>query len=95
MELTEEEVKKIAELACIATSKDERTALKQDLINILNLVNEISAVDTKNVPPMAHPLNMPQRLRTDIVTEKDEHQLLQQNAKETESGLYLVPTVIE
>jgi aspartyl-tRNA(Asn)/glutamyl-tRNA(Gln) amidotransferase subunit C len=44
---------------------------------------------------MAHPLDTSQRLRPDEVTEKDDHELFQQNAAAVEAGLYLVPKVID
>jgi aspartyl-tRNA(Asn)/glutamyl-tRNA(Gln) amidotransferase subunit C len=44
---------------------------------------------------MAHPLDMPQRLRPDVVTEPDRRDDLQATAPATEAGLYLVPRVIE
>ena len=44
---------------------------------------------------MAHPLHMDQPLREDRVIESDDRDRYQQNASETEAGLYLVPKVIE
>jgi aspartyl-tRNA(Asn)/glutamyl-tRNA(Gln) amidotransferase subunit C len=44
---------------------------------------------------MAHPLDRPQRLRPDEVTDRDAHELYQRNAPLVERGLYLVPKVIE
>jgi aspartyl-tRNA(Asn)/glutamyl-tRNA(Gln) amidotransferase subunit C len=45
---------------------------------------------------MAHPLpGQRQRLRADVVSSSDQHQLYQQNAPSVASGLYLVPRVIE
>jgi len=55
----------------------------------------MSAVDTRDVPPMAHPLDMPQRLRPDAVTETDRRDEFQALAPAKEAGLYLVPRVIE
>jgi len=65
------------------------------LSKIVTLVDELQAVDTSAVSPQAHPLARPQRLRPDVVTESDEHELYQHNAAEVEAGLYLVPKVIE
>jgi aspartyl-tRNA(Asn)/glutamyl-tRNA(Gln) amidotransferase subunit C len=44
---------------------------------------------------MAHPLDMIQRLREDVVTEQVDRELYQQNAPQVEAGLYLVPKVVE
>jgi aspartyl-tRNA(Asn)/glutamyl-tRNA(Gln) amidotransferase subunit C len=55
----------------------------------------MSAVDTENVSPMAHPLDTTQRLRKDEVTETNQREHFQQIAPSVEEGLYLVPKVIE
>ncbi len=44
---------------------------------------------------MAHPLDMHQRLRPDVVTEPDRREAFQAIAPEVDNGLYLVPKVIE
>ncbi|MEJ1298634.1 MAG: Asp-tRNA(Asn)/Glu-tRNA(Gln) amidotransferase subunit GatC [Candidatus Sedimenticola sp. (ex Thyasira tokunagai)] len=95
MSLERSDVEKIAHLARLAVSEDELDSVASDLSNILDLVEQMSAVDTTGVEPMAHPLHMAQRLREDIVTEGDQRELFQSIAPETEEGLYLVPRVIE
>jgi len=55
----------------------------------------MSAVDTRGVTPMAHPLDAQQRLRADEVTEINQREQLQANAPQVEAGLFLVPQVIE
>ena len=67
----------------------------QNLTNILDLVEQMNATDTDGVEPMAHPLDAHQRLRADEVTEKNQREHFQKNAPEVESGLFLVPQVIE
>jgi len=59
------------------------------------VVEQMNAVDTSGVEPMAHPLHMAQRLRPDAVTEHDQRERCQTIAPLTEGGLYLVPKVIE
>ncbi len=88
-------MKKVARLARLAVPDDRLEAYTQNLSNILNLVDQLSAVDTTGVEPMAHPLDMMQRLREDVVTETDHREKYQSVAPEVEDGLYLVPKVIE
>ncbi|QQZ28585.1 Asp-tRNA(Asn)/Glu-tRNA(Gln) amidotransferase subunit GatC [Thiothrix subterranea] len=95
MAISEAEVKKVARLARLAVPDDRLEAYTQNLSNILSLVDQLSAVDTKGVEPMAHPLDMMQRLREDVVTETDHREKYQAIAPEVENGLYLVPKVIE
>ena len=88
-------VAKIAHLARIKLSDEQIPKYAQDLSNILQLVEQINQVDTDNIEPMAHPLDVSQRLRDDAVKETDQHQAFQKIAPATEAGLYLVPKVIE
>ena len=95
MSLTADDVNKIAYLARMGIDTKDVDAYARDLSGILDLVAQMSAVDTEKVQPMAHPLDQAQRLRTDNVTEQDGHELFQTLAPQVEAGLYLVPKVIE
>ena len=95
MPLESEEVAQIAHLARLAVSNDELRSVAGDLSSILDLVEKLSSVDTKGVTPMAHPLQMIQRLRVDEVVEQDQREHFQSIAPCIEQGLYLVPKVIE
>ena len=93
--LTPEDVQKLCALARLEINPDEIGDLSAKLSDIMRLVGELQAQDTEGVEPMAHPLERPQRLRPDAVTETDARDLYQANAPLTEQGLYLVPKVIE
>jgi len=93
--ITRSDVEKIAHLARLHVSEQQVDKLTGDLSNILALVDQLQAVDTQGVTPMAHPLDATQRLRADAVTETNHRDAFQQIAPATEDGLYLVPKVIE
>ncbi len=95
MSLDREDVEKIAHLARMAIDPEACEALGTELSGILDLVAQMDAVDTADVEPMAHPLDMAQRLRADVVSEEDRRDDYQTVAPATERGLYLVPKVIE
>ncbi len=95
MSLEKSDVEKIAHLARLAVSEKELESVAGDLSSILDLVEQMNAVDTSAVTPMAHPLHMAQRLRPDAVTEEDGREQFQSVAPQAEAGLYLVPKVIE
>lgn len=95
MSLNSDDVEKIAHLARLAVDPADTESLSRDLSNILELVEQMQAVNTDNVLPMAHPLEMSQRLRVDEVTETNQRELFQSNAPQKENGLFLVPKVIE
>ncbi|HRE15959.1 MAG TPA: Asp-tRNA(Asn)/Glu-tRNA(Gln) amidotransferase subunit GatC, partial [Rhodocyclaceae bacterium] len=68
---------------------------QERLNGIFTLIEQMQAVDTAGVTPMAHAQDVAQRLRPDAVTENDRRAAYQAVAPETEAGLYLVPKVIE
>lgn len=95
MTLSKKDVVHIAHLARLGMNEEEAGDYVAKLSRILDLVDQLRQVDTRGVEPMAHPLDMVQRLRPDAVTEADGRDLYQCNAPRAEDGLYLVPRVIE
>ena len=95
MALTPEDLASIAQLARLEIDPSEVDEYVAKLGSILDLVAQLDSVDTSAVVPMAHPLNMVQRLRPDEVTESDHREQYQQNAADVSHGLYRVPRVIE
>ncbi|HET7650991.1 MAG TPA: Asp-tRNA(Asn)/Glu-tRNA(Gln) amidotransferase subunit GatC [Gammaproteobacteria bacterium] len=95
MSLSPDDVKRIAHLARLSISDRDIPDYARTLSSILEFVAQLERADTDSVAPMAHPLDMSQRLRADEVTETDQRDVYQQNAPQTEAGLYLVPKVIE
>ncbi|MGR9099186.1 MAG: Asp-tRNA(Asn)/Glu-tRNA(Gln) amidotransferase subunit GatC [Gammaproteobacteria bacterium] len=95
MSLTVDEVNKIAHLARLGVDGEDVDAYANELSGILDLVEQMNRIDSEGVTPMAHPMDQAQRLRDDVVTEVDQHELFQSQAPQVEAGLYLVPKVIE
>jgi aspartyl-tRNA(Asn)/glutamyl-tRNA(Gln) amidotransferase subunit C len=104
MALNISDIKRIATLARIEISEAEADATLIKLSGILGLIEQMQAVDTTGVTPMSHSQDVVQRLRDDVITETNQRELLQANApvlgngsadKAVDSGLYLVPKVIE
>lgn len=95
MKLGDNEVRKIAHLARIEISDQDVASYAHDLSSILDLVEQMSSVDTTDVLPMAHPQDTNLRFREDEVTETSKRDELLAVAPQTEAGLYLVPKVIE
>ncbi len=96
MSLTRQDVEKIAQLARLSITEQEMPVYVTSLSNIVDFVDELSRVQTDNIEPLAHPLEgQSQRLRADVVTETDNHEKYQANAPAVQSGLYVVPRVID
>ena len=95
MSLTKDQVQHIATLARLQLADAEFDDIVDKLSRIVDFVDQLQAAPTDDVLPMAHPLNMSQRLRADEVTEPNARDEIQENAPRVEDGYYLVPRVIE
>ena len=95
MALDVSDVEKIARLARLGIEAGDIPEYTRNLSDILAFVEQLNAVDTTGVVPLAHPFEATQRLRPDEVRETNERETFQGIAPLTESGLYLVPQVIE
>jgi aspartyl-tRNA(Asn)/glutamyl-tRNA(Gln) amidotransferase subunit C len=89
------DVERIAHLARIEITAAEAADVRDKLDAIFGLINELQAIDTAGVVPMAHAQDVPLPLREDRVTETDGRALYQSVAPAVEDGLYLVPKVLE
>lgn len=95
MSLSPEQVEAVAHLARLAVNEKRIPDYSRDLSRILEMVEQMQAVDTSGVEPMAHPLDMAQRMRPDEVSEDNQRERFQAIAPAVEDGVYLVPRVIE
>jgi aspartyl-tRNA(Asn)/glutamyl-tRNA(Gln) amidotransferase subunit C len=95
MALTLSDVHRIAHLARIEIDDAAAREVHQKLEAIFAMINELQAVDTSGIEPMAHAMDVKLPLREDLVTAKDERALFQREAPAVQDGLYLVPRVVE
>jgi aspartyl-tRNA(Asn)/glutamyl-tRNA(Gln) amidotransferase subunit C len=93
--LSLDQVTRIALLARLELGPAEAAAMQREMNAILAMVDQMAAVDTTGIEPMAHPQESAQRLREDAVSEGDARAAFQSSAPAVEDGLYLVPQVIE
>lgn len=95
MSISEHEMTRVAELARLRLDAATVTEVTRRIGTILQMIDQMQAVDTAAVEPMANPLDGRQRLREDRITEGDRRAAFQAIAPAAEDGLYLVPKVIE
>jgi aspartyl-tRNA(Asn)/glutamyl-tRNA(Gln) amidotransferase subunit C len=102
MALTESDVTRIAQLARLHLNPDEAGALQSELNEVMHLIEQLQSINTTGVEPLAHPLSaiadIDLRLRDDeALPTNDEARRdeLMKNAPARESGVFLVPRVIE
>ena len=95
MSLNQADLKKIAHLARINVSEQETKVLEEKLQGIMSLIDQMQNVDTNNVEPMSHAIEVSQPLREDIIKETDIRKDSLPLASEVHDSLFLVPQVIE
>jgi aspartyl-tRNA(Asn)/glutamyl-tRNA(Gln) amidotransferase subunit C len=93
------DVENIAHLARLHLSAGEQQEALHSMASILELIDQMQAVDTTGVLPLAHAHETSQRLRDDVVTEPNRRAALLALApaggSSAEKGLFLVPKVLE
>lgn len=101
MALTAPDIDRIANLARLELSAPESAKMLGQLNGFFAIVEQMRAVDTTGIAPLSHPVgaiaDIALRLRPDIVSETNQREAHQQSAPlvDAESGLFLVPKVIE
>ena len=95
MSVKKSEIAYISSLSKLKMEDAEMDNYTRQISEILEMIQQLEKVDTHDIEPMAHPLNMKQRLRLDVVTEEHRRELYQKNAVVFEEGFYKVPKVIE
>ena len=95
MKFDNDEIKKIAHLARININKNEADKVGEKLEGILELIDQMTQVNTDGIEPMAHALDITQPLREDKVTEADIREKSLKLSNETNQSLFIVPRVIE
>ncbi|MFN0003191.1 MAG: Asp-tRNA(Asn)/Glu-tRNA(Gln) amidotransferase subunit GatC [Pseudohongiellaceae bacterium] len=95
MAITLEDVENIAHLARLQLSPTEKQEALSSITNILQVIDQMQSINTTGVEPLAHAYEAAQRLRDDVVTEKDQRITLLALAPSTQRGLFLVPKVLE
>ena len=99
MALTSQDIARVAHLARLALRPEETEHTLGQLNGFFRLVEQMQAVNTDGVEPLAHPAavlgQVALRLREDIATEPTQRDASQVSAPAVENGLFLVPKVIE
>ncbi len=95
MTLDSQAVGKIAKLARIAVSEEEKPHLATEISSILQWVEQLGEVNTDGVPLMTSVAAMKLPLRADVVTDGNQQEAVIKNAPESDYGCFVVPKVVE
>ena len=88
-------VRKIARLARIKLREEEVAPLAEELSRILGWIEQLNAVDTASVAPLASTVNAKLPWRKDEVTDGGHPEKVLANAPEGAQGFFAVPKVVE
>lgn len=94
MSLTRPEVEKVALLARLKLTADELETLTEQLGQIVAYVEQLGELDSDNVEPMAHAVEIHNVFREDQVADSLPRDEALQNAPNHDGECYLVPAVL-
>ncbi|MBC8226606.1 MAG: Asp-tRNA(Asn)/Glu-tRNA(Gln) amidotransferase subunit GatC [Gammaproteobacteria bacterium] len=95
MTVKKSDINHICDLSKLRIDENEISIFTKQISDILKMINELEEADTNKIKPMAHPMNMSQRLRKDEAILNNDRDLFQENAIDSEDGFYKVPKVID
>ena len=95
MSLDAAAVARIARLARIRVTDDEKTNLAAELSQVMDWIGELQAVDTEGVEPMTSVVGARLKTRADVVTLNVTRDEVLANAPEAMAGFFTVPKVVE
>ena len=95
MSVNEAQVRHVAKLARLALGEAEIARMVPELNNILAWVEQLAEVDTVGVEPLTAVIDIPERLRDDVVNDGGCRDKILLNAPDAQHGFFAVPKVIE
>lgn len=93
--ISKDEVKHVAHLARLAITEEEAEKFTKQLEDIINFAEQLNELDTENVEPTTHVIQLKNVLREDIPEEGLPRELVLKNAPDSQDGQIKVPQIIE
>ncbi|HAC90342.1 MAG TPA: Asp-tRNA(Asn)/Glu-tRNA(Gln) amidotransferase GatCAB subunit C [Planctomycetaceae bacterium] len=94
MQLTPEDIRKVASLSKLELAPDQQELISKKLLSVLDFVAHLSQVDTIGVQEMAHPVEAHSVIRPDSLQPSLSRQEALQNAPQSDGEFFLVPPVL-
>jgi len=94
MKITARQVRKVAELARLDIDDEDLDPLADQLAAILAYMDKLDEVDTRDVAPTAHAIELTNAFREDAVHDHLDREKSLANAPQGEEGSFVVPKVI-
>ncbi len=94
MNVTVEDVKKIASLSMLELTEEKENMLRQNLNDILAHAQKLDELNTQGVEPTTYILKQQNVVRQDTVTNNYDNDSMLANAPQKEDGAFVVPKVV-
>ncbi len=94
MKITLEEVQHVAQLARLSLSEEQMTSLMKDMNDILSYMDMLNEVDTSNLEPTSHAMDLKNVFREDQTRPSLPYEKSLKNAPEQSRDSFVVPRVI-
>ena len=95
MDIDKKLVKKIATLSKMKIEENEVEKFSNELSKIINWVEKLNEVDTKNITPITNPSDIKIPFRKDKINDGKIADKILKNAPEKKAGYFVVPKVVE
>ncbi len=95
MKIDQETVEKVAHLARLEVSEEEKEVFANQLSDILEHADKLNELDTEDVEPTAHALPIKNVFRKDEVRDSLSPEEVLKNAPEADQGMFKVPQIVE
>ena len=95
MSISREELEHVARLARLQLTEEEIELFQVQLGAVLERAQRIQQLPIDDLPPTAHPIDLSNVLRTDVVVPPPLHDAILDNAPEREGDLFKVPRILE
>nr|CRH08093.1 Aspartyl/glutamyl-tRNA(Asn/Gln) amidotransferase subunit C [Candidatus Magnetococcus massalia] len=95
MSIDKDTVKHVANLARLEFNEEELDQFTGELSKILDFMQQLDELDTSDVEPLSHIMDVTLPQREDVVTNGNQRDAMLANAPEAAEGHFCVPKVIE
>lgn len=93
--ISDETMEAVAILAKLELSREEKQRAKRDMENMLECIDKLNELDTKEVEPLYHIFPVHNVFREDVVVNDDNRDAILANAPEQKEGAFVVPKTVD
>jgi aspartyl-tRNA(Asn)/glutamyl-tRNA(Gln) amidotransferase subunit C len=94
IKISPQEVRHVADLARLELTEREELLMTEQLNSILSYMDKLNELDTSDVPPTTHAIQLQNVFRQDAVVSSVDRELALDNAPESDGVNFIVPKVI-